>query len=79
MIVRLFGLTHLYKHEYPTEPWGLDELCPKCIFSMDSDWRHKYTRPLGQISLEEKTPTKSYAEAMAKWDVEDFYRKQKEF
>jgi hypothetical protein len=79
IMVRLFDLTHLYRHELPKEPWGLDELCPKCIFSMDADWRHKFTKPLKLITEEERTPSKSYAEAMAKFDVEKFYRTQKEF
>lgn len=80
MISRMFGLTHLYKHEFPTGLWGLEELCPNCIFSMDQEWRNQHSCiKLCDHSLEEKTPTKSYKEALEKWNVEEFYRTQKEF
>lgn len=79
MITRLFGLTHLYRQEIPKQPWGLEELCPLCIFSMDSEFRHKWWTPLGKITTEEKTPTKSYDEALKKFNVEEFYKTQKEF
>jgi hypothetical protein len=79
MIVRLFGLNHLYKYEYPKGVWGLEELCPHCIFSMPHEWRVKWWTPLSKITEEEKTPTKTYAEALKKWDVEKFYQTQREF
>jgi hypothetical protein len=80
MISRLFGLTHLYKHEFPTQVWGLEELCPNCIFSMDQEWRNKHSCiKLCDHSVEEKAPTKSYKETMDKWNVENFYKTQKEF
>jgi len=38
MIARLFGLTHLYKRDYPgNEAWGLDEICKHCFIAMDSN------------------------------------------
>lgn len=80
MISRLFDITHLYRYEFPTSYWGLDELCPNCIFSMNSEWRSKYSnKKLSDHTIEDRSPTKSYKEAMDKWDVEKFYRTQKEF
>jgi hypothetical protein len=80
MISRLFGKTHLYKHEFPTQLWGLDELCQHCIFSMDQEWRNQHScKRLSEHTVEEKTPTKSFKEALDKWNPEEFYKTQKEF
>ena len=80
MFSRLFGKTHLYRREFPTAPWGLEELCPDCVFSMDADWRSKFSnRPPTAHTQEERSPTKSFKEAMDKWNVEEFYKTQKEF
>ena len=80
MIVRLFGLTHLYKHDLPKEAWGLEELCHHCVFSMSADWRAQYSsKSPTQHTKEERTPTKSYKEKMDQFNVEEFYKTQKEF
>lgn len=80
MISRLFGMTDLYKTEFPKEVWGLDKLCDHCIFSMNPEWRSKFSsKSIFEYTDDEKTPTKSYKEAMDKWDVETFYKNQKEF
>ena len=80
MISRLFGQTDLYKHEFPTGLWGLEVLCKNCIFSMDQEWRNQHScKRLDEHTLAEKTPTKSFQEAMDKWNVEEFYKTQKEF
>ena len=80
MIARLFGLTHLYRQDIPDKPWGLEELCSKCVFSMDADWRKTYSdKNPTQHTEEEKSPTQSYKDALEKFDVEEFYRTQKEF
>lgn len=80
MICRLFGMTDLYQYEYPKGLWGLDQLCPNCIFAMDQEWRDQHScKKLSEHTVEEKTPTKSYADALAKFDVNKFYQSQKEF
>lgn len=80
MVSRLFGLTHLYRKEFPLQVWGLDELCPNCIFSMSAEWRTKFScKNILQHTEEEKAPTKTYQEALAKWNPEMFYRTQEEF
>jgi len=80
MIARLFNLTHLYKHELPNETWGLDELCQHCIFSMDANWRKRFSaKTVLQHTEEERNPTKSYKEKLESFDVEDFYKTQKPF
>ena len=80
MISRLFGLTHLYKRDFPIKLWGLEELCQHCIFSMDPAWRAQHScKRLSEHTIEEKTPTKSYQEALDKWKPEEFYKTQPEF
>jgi hypothetical protein len=80
MISRLYGVTHLYRYELPTEAWGLNELCKHCVFSMPKAWRHQYaSKNILQHTEEDQTPTKSYKEAMERWDAEEFYKNQKEF
>jgi hypothetical protein len=80
MISRLFGNTDLYSHEFPKQVWGLDKLCQHCIFSMDQEWKSQFAcKRLSEHTIEEKTPTKSYQDALDKWDVEKFYKTQKEF
>jgi len=80
MLTRFFGLTHLYSHEFPTKSWGLDDLCPNCIFSMDAEWRAKYScKRLCENTEEEKAPTKSFADAIKNFNTEEFYKTQKVF
>jgi hypothetical protein len=79
MIVRLLGLTDLYKYEIPTEPWGLDLVCKHCILSMDRPWCKKNAKLLKNITEEEKTPSKTFKEAMEKFNIEQFYKTQREF
>lgn len=79
MIVRLFGYTHLYKHEIPTEPWGLDLICKHCTLSMDYEWIREHTKLLKNITPEDQMPTKTFKDAMEVFDVEKFYKTQKEF
>ena len=80
MLCRLFGMTDLYRYEFPTEPWGLDQLCPDCIFSMDAPWRSQHSsKKLSQHTQEEKSPTPRFKEALAKFNPEEFYKTQKEF
>lgn len=80
MICRLFGMTDMYKHEFPTKPWDLDRMCKTCIFSMDAEWRSRFSgKRLSEHTKEERSPTKSWEEAMSKWNPEEFYKNQKEF
>lgn len=80
MMVRIFKMTHLYRYEFPTQPWGLDELCPICIFSMDKTWRSHYSQiHLWQHTEQDKTPTESYKKALDEFNQEEFYKTQKEF
>jgi hypothetical protein len=79
MIVRLFNLTHLYKTEMPTQAWGLEELCSKCIFSMNHDWRIQHNKGVADLSDNQIVPTKSYAEAIKNYDEKAFYAKVKDF
>lgn len=80
MLARLYGYTNLYKMEFPDKSWGLEELCPNCIFSMNPAWRSTYSsKTIFEHTEAERTPTKSFKEAMDKWNPEDFYKTQKEF
>ncbi len=80
MISRLFGHTDLYRKELPSSPWGLERLCPNCIFSMPPEWRKKYSSiTIFEQTKEDKEPSKSYKEAMEKFNVEEFYKTQSEF
>ena len=80
MIARLLNLTHLYKKEFPKEPWGLEELCPHCVFSMSPEWRSKYSsKSIFDFTEEEKKPTKSFQEGMDGFKPEEFYKNNSEF
>lgn len=80
MISRLFGFTDLYKYELPTSLWGLEKLCPNCIFSMNPEWRKKYSgKSILQHTKEDQMPTKTYQEKITNFDVKEFYKTQKEF
>jgi hypothetical protein len=59
-----FYLHHLYKDHMPTEVWGLDELCKHCIHAAPDDFRAQLCKPLKEITLNEKTPTKSWEDAL---------------
>ena len=80
MICRIFNLRHLYRYEFPTKPWGLDELCPNCIFGMPHEWRSKFSgKDIFHHTEEERSPTKSYKEKLDGFDYNEFYKTQKEF
>ena len=80
MITRLFGTTHLYRHEFPKSLWGLDELCSNCIFSMTPEWRKQFSsKSCLQHTKEDQTPSKTYQEKLDNFDVEKFYQTQKIF
>lgn len=79
MLVRLYGLTHLYKREIPNKFWGFDEICKYCICSAPREFLNQHCKKLKDMTQEEKTPTKSLQEALDKWNPEEFYRTQPEF
>jgi len=80
MIARLLKLTHLYKQDFPTQPWGLEELCPHCVFSMDAEWRSKYSsKCIFDFTQEERNPTKTFKEGLESFSLEEFYKTHKEF
>ena len=80
MVARLFGYGDLYKHELPTRPWGLQKLCPNCIFSMPPEWRKTYSgKTIVNHTEDDKKPTKTYQEKLDAFDPEEFYRTQKVF
>lgn len=68
MIVRLFKMEHLYKKTMPTQPWGLDEICPKCPFAMDKEWQENHTFDINHTPEQYKKPSKSYMEAICAQD-----------
>jgi hypothetical protein len=79
MITRLFGLNHLYKKEITMKPWGLEEICPHCVFSMNKDWISKHWYSITNPPIEARTPTKLYAEKLKSFNAEEFYKIQPEF
>lgn len=64
MIVRSFGLEHLYKRDMPTKPWGISDICRHCIHAMPDEWKRMHCKPLGSITAAEKAPTVSWARAL---------------
>jgi len=80
MLCRLFDMTDMYRYEFPTTTWDLDKICKHCIFSMEADWRSRFSgKRLSDHTEEDKSPTKSFAEALAKWKPDEFYKTQREF
>lgn len=80
MISRLLGYNDLYKLDFPNAVWGLEKLCPHCVFSMSAEWRSKYSaiNPT-QHTKEDRTPTKTFKDGLDKFNAEEFYKTQKEF
>ena len=82
MIVRLYGLTHLYKTEIPKQMWGMDEICKHCISGLkDRDLLVSHCKHIKDM-VEEKVPTvtmKNKIEAWKNCGQELFYKSQKEF
>ena len=79
MLVRLFGMTDLYRDYLPYKPWGLDRICQHCIFGMPKRWRAKHSKYIKEFPEEYKIPTKRFKEAMEKFDHNELYKTQKEF
>jgi hypothetical protein len=79
MIVRLFGLTHLYKRELPEGAWGLEEICQHCIFAMPQEWLAKHSFSATGKTEEDNKPSKMFQDAIDNFDYEKFYRTQEEF
>jgi len=79
MLVRLYGLNHLYKRELPTKFWGANEVCPLCISAAPQDFIAKHSKPLDKFTEEELTPSKSVKERLDKWNPEEFYKNQMEY
>jgi organic radical activating enzyme len=80
MIARLLKLTHLYKKDFPTKPWGLEELCPHSVFSTSAEWRSKYScKSIFDFTEEERSPTKSFKEGLENFKSEEFYNTHSEF
>jgi hypothetical protein len=79
MMVRLFGLTSLYKRELPSGVWGLEKLCLHCCFSSGAEFGRLHGKMLKDFTEEEKTPTKTYQEALDRFNVEEFYKNTPEF
>ncbi len=65
-ITKVFDLEHLYKKEIPSEPWGLEELCPHCIHSMPKEWVDQYFRE--HKGLEKVEPTATWRKALAEFE-----------
>lgn len=64
-IVAMFDLQHLYRPldgPLPTGVWGMDELCPDCIFGV-ADF---HGRKLGDMPTMSCTPSPRWAEALWK-------------
>jgi hypothetical protein len=68
MVVRVFGLWHLYRKELPTAVWGLAEICKHCAFAGPPAWRDANAQSASLTDAEHKTPTRSWAVALADYD-----------
>ncbi len=67
MIARGFGLEYLYRDHLPVNVWGLDELCQHCIHAAPNSFIREHSKRLSDITEEEKTPTKSWVVALARY------------
>ena len=54
----------LYRQVLPTEPWGLDEFCPNCPFSMPIEFQKAHTYHLDQHPSEYDKPSPRYMELL---------------
>jgi len=69
MIMRSFGMEHLYKQELPDDAWGLDEVCQYCIFSADKAWKDEWFRTHKGLSKYEMTA--SWKKALAAYEEKE--------
>lgn len=54
-----------YRQEFPDgTPWGCEDLCPHCVYSMPRRWRKRNTRKVLDFTKAMKTPTPSWAKAI---------------
>lgn len=67
MIARLFNLEHLYKEDFPTKVWGLNELCQHCIFAMPETWLKEHAFPIVNTPKEWQKPSNIYREVIKKY------------
>jgi len=81
MIVRLFRLLHLYQHELPrnSKPWGLEELCQHCIWGMPKEWKRAHIYNINNFPEKYKVPSLRFKKAIEQFNINKFYRTQKEF
>ena len=79
MIVRLFGWTDLYRYEIPRVPWELERICKHCILSMGKGWCNQHAKYFKNMTPEDSIPSKTFKEAMDKFNLELFHQTQKEF
>ncbi len=64
-ISRLFFDGKHYRQEMPAGiPWGQDELCPLCVYSLARSWHVRHRRHLADITPEMRVPTRRWAEAL---------------
>lgn len=62
MIVRMLNRFDLYRKELPETVWGMDDLCPHCVFAMPTAWCIENSWPLSKTPVEGKTPTPTWRE-----------------
>lgn len=70
MIARVFGMTDLYRldpNEWQT--WGMDRLCPLCPHAAPEEWRREHCKPISQFTIEDNTPSPSWAKALEDYSL----------
>jgi hypothetical protein len=64
-ITYLLDLEHLYKKDFPLEPWGLEDICPHCPENMSNEWKAQWTsRELNSFTKEELLPSPTFLKAL---------------
>ena len=60
----------LYRDKLPTQPWGLDQLCPNCPFSMPKEWRDRHTYHLDAHPTQYDKPSLRYRQKLAEMELQ---------
>lgn len=78
-LVRLFQRPDLYRDEIPTKPWGMEDLCVHCIFSLPFDQWEEHLQFVGHTDDKHRTPTPTFAKGLeaikAGWDMAKYKKR----
>ena len=68
MLERMYNFG-LYRQVLPSQPWGLDQLCPNCPWSMPRDWRVNHSYHLDDHPMQYDKPSLRYRQKLVEMEL----------